>query len=338
MIESVHLPLRANALALVALSLVGVLPAPAHGQDRAAEGLAPGLFEKVKQATVEVLIDDHQKGSGWFVDSQGWAFTAAHMIDTPSSRVEVFWPGASRHSAKVVAVDLGHDLALMQVEPRQGGYPALPLAKTLPAPGDDVFVLGAPMFRHSVLLRGMMACQQPVFEFYGNRHVEVVHIAATVQGGMSGAAWFNRRGEVVGQQSAVLSMNSIPVGIANVVPVQAIAALWNSKKSASTPNMGAAVEETWQQDRAFLGRFPPKTEGLVVKALENDRPAQRAGLKQWDVITAADGQKVRLTDQLVRIVRQKQPGQPIKLAVLGPDGTGTREVTVILGKMEVGWP
>ena len=159
-----------------------------------------------------------------------------------------------------------------------------------------------------------------------------------MQGGTSGAPWFNRRGEVVGQQSAVMSLNSVPVGITDMVPVQAIAALRSSKKSASTPNPGMAVEETWQQDRKTLERFPPRTEGLVVKVLEKDRPAERAGLKQFDVILAVDGQRVSLTEQFVRLIRQKQPGQAVKLTVLGPDGTGTREVTLTLGRLEVGWP
>ena len=45
-----------------------------------------------------------------------------------------------------------------------------------------------------------------------------------------------------------------------------------------------------------------------------------------------------LPDELLRIVRGKQPGQALKLDVLGPDGTGKREVAVTLGRLEIGWP
>ena len=325
-------------IGLVAGSLVAAASASAHCAETTARGFPADLFEKAKAATVEVLVDDHLQGTGWFVDPQGWAFTAAHMIASPANRVEVLAAAAGRRGAKVVAVDLGHDLALLKVEPRDGGYPAMPLAKSVPPPGESIYLLGTPIFRHSVLLRGMVASDRPVFEYYSSRYVEILHVSATLQGGTSGAAWFNRRGEVVGQQSAVMSLNSVPVGITDMIPVEAIHALWKTKKTASTPSMGMAVEETWQQDRKLLERFPPQTEGLVVRVLEKDRPAERTGLKQWDVVVAADGQKTRLVDQLIGLVRRKQPGQAVKLTVLGPDGTGTREVTVTLGRLEVGWP
>jgi serine protease Do len=114
--------------------------------------------------------------------------------------------------------------------------------------------------------------------------------------------------------------------------------LLETRQSASTPNLGAAVEETWQQGREVLDRFPPRTEGLIVKVLQADGPAARGGLKQFDLIVAIDGQAVRLPAELLQLVRQKKPGESVALTVLGPDGTGKREVAVTLGRLEIGWP
>jgi S1-C subfamily serine protease len=122
------------------------------------------------------------------------------------------------------------------------------------------------------------------------------------------------------------------------VPIGPIRALLTERRNAATATIGAAVEEPWQQQREVLDRFPPKTEGVLIRVLKKDGPAARAGLKQWDLIVAAEGQEVRLSSELLRIVRGKQPGQSLKLTVLGPDGTGSREVEVPLGKLEVGWP
>ncbi|MEE8452883.1 MAG: S1C family serine protease [Thermoguttaceae bacterium] len=299
---------------------------------------AETLYEKAKAASVEILVDDHMGGSGWFADPQGLLFTASHVISRPGRRIEVLSPEVGRIDAQVVAVDLGHDLALLRVESREGGYPALKLAECVPPPGERVFLFGAPIFRSAVLLPGTVARDNTVFGYYTERYVEITHIAATVQGGTSGGPWLSEQGEAIGLQSGTISLKSVPVGIANVIPIEPIRALLKSQRTTATPTMGAAIEETWQQQRDFLDRFAPRTEGLVVRILKSDGPAVRAGLKQWDVITAADDQPVRLSGQLLRIIRAKQPGDSVKLSVLGPDGTGRREVTVRLGKLEAGWP
>ncbi len=296
------------------------------------------LYERAKRASIEILVDDHMAGSGWFAEKNGLAITAGHVIGRPGRRVEILSPVAGRRKAEVLAVDLGHDLALLKVEAREGGYPALRLAEKMPPAGDRVFLLGAPIFRHAVLLPGMVARNDTALEYYNDQYVEVVHVAATVQNGMSGGPWLDRHGDVIGMQSGVMSLNAIPIGVANMVSLDAIRELLKDRRTAATPTLGIAVEETWQQDRKLLDRYPPSTEGLVARVLRSDGPAARAGLKQWDVITAADGRSVRLTGHLVRIVREKKPGESIRLTVLGPNGTGTREISVRLGKLEAAWP
>jgi serine protease Do len=188
------------------------------------------------------------------------------------------------------------------------------------------------------MIRGMIARRDETFEFYGDKYVEIMHVNATVQYGMSGGPWFNAVGEVVGIQSGVMKVKDVPASIAFMVPFAAVRSLVKSPQTASTAAPGLAVEETWQQLPDFLRRIPPRMEGLVVKVLLNEGPAARAGVKQWDVITRADGRAVRMPDELLRLIRAKSPGDTITLTLMSPDGAGTREVEVRLGKLEVGWP
>ena len=74
-----------------------------------------------------------------------------------------------------------------------------------------------------------------------------------------------------------MSTNGIPVGVAFAGLVGGVRRLLETQQSASTPSLGAAVEETWQQGRDVLDRFPPRTEGLVVKVLQADGPAAAEG-------------------------------------------------------------
>jgi len=310
-----------------------------HAADAGENAVASGeLYARVKQAALEILVDDHLNGSGSLVDAGGLAITAAHVIGQPGNRVEVLSPVAGRRRADVVAVDLGHDLALLRLEPRDGGYPCLPLAARLPPAGADAFLLGTPVFRHAVLFRAMLARDELSFEYLNAGYVLVLTLAASVPSGTSGGPWVDRQGALIGVQSGIMSNSGTPVGVAFAGPAGAVRRLLETRQTAATPNAGLAIEETWQQQRDFLNRFPPQTEGLVVKVLQADGPAARAGLKQWDLIVEAEGQAVRLPDELLRIVRGKKPGEPLSLVVLGPDGTGKRRVTVTLGRLEAAWP
>jgi serine protease Do len=328
-------PRRGRALLLAVSLFAMVAPAALRGAEP--DLSRPSLYEKVKRASLEILVDDHLAGTAVFVGNEGLVFTAAHVVGRPESRVEVLSPVAGRQKAEVVAVDLGHDLALLKVAPRDGGFPGLALADEAPRAGADVYLMGTPIFRHAVMLRGMLARDGPTFEFYGDRYVEIVHVAATVQSGTSGGPWFDGRGELVGIQSGIMSAKEIPVGIAFVVPLAALRRLVQTQRTAATASPGLAVEETWQQQQDTLKRFPPRTEGLVVRRIKGDGPAARAGVRQWDVITRADGKTVRLPDELLRLVRAKAPGDSLTLTLLSPDGAGTREATLRLGALEVAW-
>lgn len=247
-------------------------------------------------------------------------------------------PGIGRTDAKLVAVDLGHDLALLSIQSRKGGYPYLKLAEILPEPGTAVYVIGAPLFRHGVLSAGTIAGAETAFEYYADRFNEIMHVAATVPRGMSGGPWIDATGDVVGVQSGVMSQNGIPIGIAFACPLAAVRDLLQCRRSAATPTLGLIVEELCSQDRKTLDRFGLKAEGLIVKSVQADGPAARGGVKEAELIVAADGKPIRLTSDLMRLVYARQPGQAMELTLQHPDGAGQTKATVRLGKLETAWP
>jgi len=300
----------------------------------------PGLYERVKRASVEILVDDHLDGSGWFADPKGLIVTVAHAIPKPGRRIEVRSPVAGRLDAEVVAVDRGFDLAILRVKPREGGYPTLSLAKKMPPAGRDVFVFGAPIFRHDVLLRGAMARNDSTFEYLPDQrcYAEIYHVSGVAPHGMSGGPWVDKSGNVVGVQSALMTEKGVPIGVAFISPAEAVRKLLAAGHSAETPSLRIAIEDIWQQQRDFLDRFPPRTEGLVARIVPKDSPVAEAGLKQMDLIVAVDDKKVVLPDDLLRYVRAKKPGDTVTLTILDPDDAETHEVTAPLVKLEADRP
>lgn len=324
-------------LRLAAVFLIWLAAAPIRTLAENSQPPDAKLYEKAKAATVEVLVNGHLNGSGCFVDPKGLVLTAAHVIEEPGRRIEVNNPTTGRLGATVLAVDLGHDLALLKADSKEGDFAALELADETPAPASDVYLLGAPIYRHAVLVPGRVASTSTAFEYYAEHYVEIIHFAAMVPMGMSGGAWLNSHGGLVGIQSGVMSQNSIPVGIAFVAPLDAVRAFIGKRQSAATPTLGLAVDELWQQDRKTLDRFPSDKEGLLITSLQEDGPAARAGLKRGDLIVGADGKNIRLSSELLRIVVGKKAGDSLELSALGPDGTGERKVTAKLGMLETRW-
>ncbi|HEY3319744.1 MAG TPA: S1C family serine protease [Planctomycetota bacterium] len=292
------------------------------------------LYDQVKRAAVEILLEDHLHGSGWFASSDGLVVTAAHVAASAKG-LEVVSPTYGRMTAALVAIDRGHDLALLRVPARTGGYATLPLAKRTPKAGQPIYIFGAPIYRHGFLLRATMARNGTSFEYYSDQkcYVELVHAAGIGPVGVSGGPWVDGDGKVCAVQSGFVTDGQHAVGIVNGSPLVAIRSLIEHKQSAETPTLGAAVVELWEKSHTFLRKFPPHTEGLVADVVQAGGPAAKAGLKVGEVLIASEGQPVRLKEQFLRMVTMRKPGEDVKLTVLTGEG-GTREITITLGKLE----
>lgn len=300
---------------------------------------AEALYAKARRACFEVLVDDHLAGSGWFASPTGLGFTAAHVFGQSGRRVELLQADGRRWPARLVAVDIGADAALLEVSAAGQKFPSLEFRTRRPQVGEEVFLFGSAIYRHRLLLRGTVARPDTTFEYNGDHgdYTEVFHVSATVQGGTSGAPWLDRDGKVVGLQSAVMSLNAIPVGVSFVARVDPLRRLQRQRCSAATPTLGIAVEETWQQDRGFLDQFPPRTEGLVARIVAPDQPGANAGLKTGDLIIAIDRRPVRYPDELLRWVRGRAPGQAVALRVWRPGEKEAVELQATPGLLEPRW-
>jgi S1-C subfamily serine protease len=294
------------------------------------------LYEKAKAASVEVLIRGRQEGSGWFADPSGLLVTAAHAVWKRAKDVEIISPVAGRLPAEVLAFDRGHDIALLKVSDAGAPYPYLNVAKRPPPPGSDVFLFGAAFFRHAVMIRGNMARSSPTFEYLADQqcYTRVFHIAAPSPPGTSGGCWLDRKGRVVGNQSAFLSQNGVGMGIAMAASPDAIERLVRTRTSAGSPTIGSGLEEITSQMPDFISHFPAGTAGLVPVLPVEGGPAETAGLVGNIVITAADSVPVSYRDELMRYIRSKKPGDTVTFKILETDNPESRDIPVTLNNLD----
>jgi serine protease Do len=282
-------------------------------------------------------VNGRHSGSGWFARADGLVVTAGHLLERRDGDLEVVSPGRGRLACSLLAVDRGHDIAVLRTKETAGGFPVLGFSSAPLRVGDEVFQFGAPLFRAGVLQPGRVAEPETSFEFYPDRkgYVEVVHVAAMMQPGTSGGPWLDGAGNVVGLQSGLMSMEGKPLGIAFVVPAAPIRALLKTLCDAATPDAGFWVDQLWERDAEFLKKFPAGTEGLAVSGVRKDGPAAKAGLEQGDVVTSAGGKKFVRIRELLEIIREKKVGEQLQLTMLRAGEEKPLQRTLTLDRAEV---
>lgn len=297
---------------------------------------AAELYRRVKLAAVEVLVDDHLNGSGWIADAEGHVITAAHVAAGDNQRIEVLSSDLGRISAKLVAIDRGHDLALLKLPKRDGGYPFLPLADAAPTIGQEIYLFGTPIYRHHLLSPGRVAQPEAAYEYLFNfkQYIRCIYVTGVTPRGTSGGAWVNGAGRVVGVQSGMMRDDNAQAGIAFVIPPEAIRRLLTTKESAATPSLRIAVEEIWEQPVDFLKKYPRRVEGLVLRQVDEQGPAGRAGLRDGQLVIEVNGRPVRYRDELLRAIRATAANGKVTLTYLKPDSVKRYTAVVETQRLE----
>ena len=296
-------------------------------------------YARLKAASLMILVDGQQRGSGTLIDATGVAITAAHVIIRKGRRIEVISATAERLGAEVVAVDLGHDLALLRLPVREGGYPFLPLAEELPGPGADAFYIGTPVpMQKPVWLRAMVSGEGVAFTHFRDiGYIPVMTLAASMPRGSSGGSFVDTKGALLGVLVGGTMQNEAPAGFLFASPSEAIRKLLTNRQNAATPLLGMIVSELSRQHPNYHRLFPAEIEGLFVTTVTQNAPAARAGIKEWDLVIEAEGQKLATVNDFLALVRSKKPNESLVIGILEPGASSKRNVTITLGLLEASW-
>lgn len=301
-----------------------------------ADPRAPAAVQAtVRRASVEILIDGHLEGTGWIADGAGWVVTAAHAVAGWRGGIEVVSEDLGRHAAEVVALDLGHDLALMRIVAGARPWPVLALAPRPAVAGEELSLFGTALFRHGLRIGGRVAHAEATFEPLSSTrdYARVFVVAAAVPPGLSGGAWVDREGRVVGCQSGVVTHAGLPVGLALAAPLDAVRRLLSERADVPTASLGCGLEELPSQPSGFIARLPAGTEGVVCVPVHADGPACAAGLTGETVVIAVEGVAVRRREDLLSAVRARDPGEVVTLTVLSPQAPEPRTVQIRLARI-----
>jgi serine protease Do len=254
----------------------------------------------------------HQgSGSGFIIDAQGFILTNFHVIEH-ADRITVTLADGRALKATVVGTDPAIDVALLRVT-GGGTLPEAPLGDSDDLRvGEWVCAIGNPLgYVHSVTVGVVSFIGRKLFDASLDDYIQT---DAAINFGNSGGPLINARGEVIGINAAI-SARATNIGFA--VPINQAVAIIPQLKAHGRVSRGfvglVLTDITPDLQRSLQ---LPVTRGALVQDVSADSPAERAGLKAYDIIVAVDGRSVMANDELIRDISGRQPGTMARLDLL----------------------
>ncbi len=252
------------------------------------------------------------QGSGFFISEDGYIVTNNHVVEK-SSEVEVRTDDGKTLTAKVIGTDPRTDIALLKVDAK-GPYPFVSFGEGLPRVGDWVLAVGNPFGLGGTVTAGIVSARGR--DIGAGPYDDFLQIDASVNRGNSGGPAFDLAGNVVGVNTAIASPSGGSVGIAFAIPAETVQKVVGEIRDHGTVRrgfLGVQIQPVTEDIASSIGLS--KAEGAIVARVENDSPADKAGVKTGDAITSVNGKTVKDARELSREIAGFNPGSTVKLKV-----------------------
>jgi serine protease Do len=293
----------------------------------------PSVVSHVEPSVVTVRTQNGL-GSG-IVYGKNTVITDQHVVALQEGQPQTFGhvqlelADGSTIRGNVTGSDLLTDLAVIRVS--RHDLPPLTFRTSLPKPGETVLAIGSPLGFNSSVTEGIVsALGRNLPSSNGSPPlVDLIQTDAAISPGNSGGALVDVCGQVVGVNEAYIPPQSGAVSLGFATPAVVatnIADQLARTGKAQHPFLGVQLTELSPQDAQALGTAVKS--GVIVVSVVPGGPAEKAGIRRGDVITAVKGQQVVTFADLLGDLRTTQPGQTIDVRVNRHGRNLTLHVTV----------
>jgi len=285
------------------------------------------FFGRPRQREQEV--PSRAQGTGFFLSEDGYLLTNYHIVENAVD-VKVTALQGQDYKAKIIGTDPRSDLALLKIEAK--GLPSIQFGDSEQLKvGEWVLAIGNPYGLEHTVTSGIVSAKGRQLGTGGNvpEYQDFIQTDAAINRGNSGGPLVNMKGEVVGITSNIFSPSGGNVGLGFAIPAnmaKKVVAQLKEKGRVVRGKIGVVITPITEDDKDAFKLKDKK--GALVNSVEEDGPADKAGIKQYDVIVEVDGEKVESPNELKFRVADVEPGTKVNIGVIreGKEQTFTVKV------------
>ena len=268
-------------------------------------------------------------GSGFIISADGYIITNHHVIEGANKITVTLYDGKS-YDAELIGSDESNDIAVLKIDADDLTPVVLGSSSDLSV-GDEVVAIGNPLGELTLSLTAGVVSALDRTITTENTTMNLIQTDTAINSGNSGGALFNMYGEVVGITNAKYSSSasSSQASIDNIgfaIPIDNVKSLVESiikNGYVVKPYIGVSVSEVSSELKDY--GVPA---GVAIKVVNDNSPAEKAGLKVNDVITEVNGKEMTSKSELIALIKASSKGDELKLKVYR-NGSYT-EITVIV--------
>jgi serine protease Do len=253
-------------------------------------------------------------GSGFVWSSEGIIVTNSHVVEG-ASRVSVIFSDGTQLSARLIGVDPDSDLAVLRVDAKNLAAAPIGTSSDLMI-GETVVAVGNPFGLSGTVTTGVVSAlgRSVPSKEAGRTFTDFIQTDASINPGNSGGPLLNIEGKVVGINTAIYA-NAQGIGFA--IPVdRAKKVIQDLLRYGQVHSawIGAVTATMTPEEAKRLGVRAPR--GAMIARVFSGSPAQVAGLRAGDVITAVGGKPVDSREVFSTYTTTLPSGQPVQLTVM----------------------
>lgn len=263
------------------------------------------------------------EGSGIIISEDGYILTNNHIINSSSSssyyelgkatKVFVYlYNDTTEYEAQVIGTDEQTDLAVIKIN--KTGLTAAELGDSDSVQvGEFSMAIGNPLGLQSSVTAGMIsAVKREVTDSDGKKY-KLIQTDAAINSGNSGGALVNSKGQVIGVNTLKLSGTGIE-GMGFAIPINDTKEIYSQLiqyNKVKRPYIGIGGIDLTED----LAKANNLVVGVYVQSVEDFSAAQKADIRNGDVIIEADGQKIQTMNELNELKNKHNIGDEFKLKI-----------------------
>ena len=285
------------------------------GKNRTQQQQVPDIFKKFfgDEFGMPQQRDRQSFGSGFIISKDGYVLTNNHVV-ADSDKVVIRLNDRRELEAGVIGTDERTDVALLKIKADDLPWVKIGNPDKLKV-GQPVLAIGSPFGFDYSATAGIVSAKSRALP--NESYVPFIQTDVAINPGNSGGPLFNADGEVIGINSQIYSRSGGYMGLAFAIPIDVAMEVADQLKAGGKVSRGYLGVVVQDIDRNLAEAFGlPKPAGALVAKVIPETPAEKAGLKEGDVITAFDGHDIGLSSELPQMIGRAKVGKKTPLTVL----------------------